>query len=93
MTRLIVDTDKLRIRVCGGINCAPAGGGKPLEDAFQRELEALGVADDVELLRAHCLGECPDGPCVRIGGDRFYHVQKEDVPALVREEILPRLSK
>lgn len=93
MTRLFADNDKLRIRVCGGINCAPAGGGKPLEEAFQRELEALGAADDVELLRAHCLGECQSGPCVRIDGERFYHVQKEDVPALVREEVLPRLNK
>lgn len=93
MTKLYLDSDKLRIRVCGGINCAPAGGGKVLEDAFQRELEAYGVMDDVELLRAHCLGECPNGPCVRIAGDRFYHVRKEDVPSLVREEILPRLIK
>ena len=93
MTRLFYDSDKLRIRVCGGMNCSGNGGGRPLEDAFQRELEALGVADDVELLRAHCLGECPEGPCVRIAGDRFYHVSKEDVPALVRDEILPRLNK
>lgn len=93
MTRLFPDSNKLRIRVCGGINCAPAGGGKPLEDTFQRELEALGVADDVELLRAHCLGECQNGPCVRIAGERFYHVRKEDVPSLVRDEVLPRLNQ
>lgn len=93
MTRLFPDSNKLRIRVCGGISCAPAGGGKPLEDAFQRELEALGAADSVELLRAHCLGECQNGPCVRIAGERFYHVQKEDVPALVQDEVLPRLKQ
>ena len=60
---------------------------------FQRELEAFGVAEDVELLRAHCLGECHNGPCVRIAGERLYHIQKEDVPALVRDEVLPRLNK
>lgn len=93
MTRLYVESDKLRIRVCGGMNCSAAGGGRPLEDAFHQALEAAGVADEVELLRAHCLGECPNGPCVRIAGDRFYHVQKEDAADLVREEVLPRLNK
>ena len=92
MTRLIYDDDKLRIRVCGGMNCSGNGGGRPLEEAFQQALEAAGVADQVEIFRAHCLGECHSGPCVRIAGERFYHVQKTDVSALVRNEILPRLK-
>ena len=92
MTRLFYDNDKLRIRVCGGMNCSGNGGGRPLEEAFQRELEARGAADQVEIYRAHCLGECHSGPCVRIAGDRFYHVQLADVPSLVRAEILPRLK-
>lgn len=92
MTRLNYDDSKLRIRVCGGMNCSGNGGGRPLEEAFQREIDSAGVADAVEIFRAHCLGECQNGPCVRIAGERFYHVQKEDVPDLVREEILPRLK-
>ncbi len=92
MTRLIYDDDKLRIRVCGGMNCSGNGGGRPLEEAFQQALEAAGVADQVEIFRAHCLGECHSGPCVRIAGERFYHVQKTDVSDLVRNEILPRLK-
>ena len=93
MTQLYYDSDKLRIRVCGGMNCSAGGGGRKLEDAIQLELDALGVADDVEIFRAHCLGECHSGPCVRIAGERFYHVQAADIPALVREEILPRIGK
>ena len=93
MTQLYYDDGKLRIRVCGGMNCASNGGGRKLEEAIQRELEAHGAAEDVEIFRAHCLGECHSGPCVRIGAERFYHVQTADVPALVREEILPRLTK
>ena len=53
MTQLMFDTSKLRIRVCCGMNCSGNGGGRVLEDAFQRELDALGIADQVELLRAH----------------------------------------
>ena len=93
MTQLFYDDNKLRIRVCGGMNCSGAGGGRQLEAEFHRELEALGIADDAEIFRAHCLGECHSGPCVRIAGERFYHVAKADVPNLVREEVLPRLHK
>ena len=92
MTQLFYDDDKLRIRVCGGMNCASNGGGRPLEDALQQALEAAGVADKVEIFRAHCLGECHSGPCVRIAGERFYHVQAADAPDLMRDEILPRLK-
>ena len=92
MTQLFYDDDKLRIRVCGGMNCASNGGGRPLEDALPQALEAAGVADKVEIFRAHCLGECHSGPCVRIAGERFYHVQAADAPDLVRDEILPRLK-
>lgn len=92
MTQLFYDDDKLRIRVCGGMNCASNGGGRVLEDALQQALEAAGVADEVEIFRAHCLGECHSGPCVRIAGERFYHVQAADAPDLVRNEILPRLK-
>ena len=92
MTQLFYDSDKLRIRICGGMNCSGNGGGRPLEDAFQKALEAAGVADQVEIFRTHCLGECQNGPCVRIAGERFYHVQIADVPNLLRDEILPRLK-
>lgn len=93
MTQLYYDNDKLRIRVCGGMNCSGNGGGRILEEAIQQALDAAGVAQDVEIFRAHCLGECQHGPCVRIGGERFYHVQAADAADLVREEILPRLGK
>ena len=93
MTQLYYDNDKLLIRVCGGMSCASNGGGRPLEEAFRREIGALGLADAVEVIRAHCLGECHSGPCVRIAGERFYQVQTADVPSLVRAEVLPRLSK
>lgn len=92
MTQLFYDNDKLRIRVCGGMNCSANGGGRPLEDAIQRALEDAGVADEVEIYRAHCLGECHSGPCVRIAGERFYHVQAADASELVRAEVLPRLK-
>lgn len=93
MTQLNFDSDKLRIRVCVGMQCSMDGGGNVLGRALQQALTDEGVIDQVEMYSAHCLGECPDGPCVRVGTSRFYHMHVEDVPALVRDEILPRLNK
>lgn len=90
-TMLDMSPDKLRIRVCTGMHCSGGGGGRILEGAIEQALTEFGVMDKVEMWSAHCLGECESGPCVRIGGDRFYHIHAEDVPSLVRDEILPRL--
>lgn len=91
MTRLIREDDRLLIRVCGGMHCSGTGGGRAIEAAFCAALAECGLTDRVEMLRAHCLGACADGPCVRIAGARFYGVQVADVPDLVREEVLPRV--
>ena len=93
MTQLYYDDTRLRIRVCGGVHCSANGGGRAFEEVLQRALTAAGVAEEVEILRAHCLGECQDGPCMRIAGERFYRMQPQDAEVLVREEILPRLNK
>lgn len=93
MTRLIREDDRLLIRVCGGMHCSGAGGGRTIEAAFCAALAACGIADRAEVLRAHCLGACADGPCVRIAGERFYGVQAADAPDLVREEVLPRVVR
>ena len=91
MTQLFYDSGKLRVRVCGGISCACNGGGHKLFDAIEKAVEAAGLADRVDVCRTNCLGECPDGPCVRIETERFYHIHEEDVPSLLQNEILPRL--
>ena len=93
MTQLMFDSDKLRVRVCCGMNCSAAGGGRALESALYDALAAAGIADQVDIYRAHCLGECANGPCMRIAGERFYHLQPQDAPTLVQNEIIPRLNK
>ena len=75
MTRLIIDTDKLRVRVCCGMNCSGAGGGRPLEEALQKELEAKGITF---LLQHKCLSvepgtvwaEAPNGEKIAVKADK-----------------------
>ena len=93
MTRLIRDNDKVRVQVCRGMMCASNGGGRPLEAVFERELLAAGILGEVELFCPSCMGSCQDGPCVRIGGQKFFHVGPKDVPELIQNEIIPLLNK
>ena len=92
MTQLHYDNDRLRIRVCCGMNCSGAGGGRALESALHDALRDAGIADQAEIFRAHCLGECQNGPCVRVAGERFYHMQPSDAAEFVRTEVIPRCN-
>ena len=44
MTLLTFDSDKLRIRVCCGMNCSGNGGGRALESALYDALAAARVS-------------------------------------------------
>lgn len=84
---------KVRVQVCRGVMCSSYGGGRPLESVFEKELTAAGVLDHVELIAPSCMGACADGPCVRIAGQRFSHVNPPDVRDLVVNEILPLIGQ
>lgn len=83
---------KVRIQVCRGMMCSANGGGRPLERVFEEALTARGVMEEVELFSPGCMGSCGDGPCVRINGQKFYHVNPPDVAQLVEEEVLPLIT-
>lgn len=83
----------VRVQVCRGMMCSSYGGGRPLERAFEDALTAAGVRDEVELITPTCMGSCDSGPCVRIAGQKFYHINPPDVPELISKEILPLIGK
>lgn len=83
----------IRVQVCRGMMCSSYGGGRVLERAFEEALLELGIAEAVELITPSCMGSCDSGPCVRIDGQKFYHINPPDVPELIRKEILPLLGK
>lgn len=84
---------KVRLQVCRGMMCSSYGGGRTLERAFEEALTAVGIADEVELFAPTCMGSCDSGPCVRINGQKFFHINPPDIPDLIRNEILPLLDK
>ena len=59
---------------------------------FQDEIAKAGLTGKVELSASFCMGDCKDGPCVKVDGVKFHHVDQERVASLIQEEIVPRAN-
>ena len=74
--------------ICGGTGCRAAGSAQ-LVPAFEQELAAAGLADQVEVRFTGCHGCCERGPLVVIGPERllYQQVQLQDVAEIVQETL------
>lgn len=82
----------VKVSVCVGSACHMKGAYAATQ-MFLDALKEAGVQDRVELKASFCMGECVNGPCVRVDGQKFYHVDEARVRSLVDEEIVPRLDR
>lgn len=75
--------------ICGGTGCM-SGNSKAVRDAFLKELEVLGIQDEVEVYMSGCFGLCEKGPvCVIFPDMTFYaHMKPEDVKEICEEHLL-----
>ena len=78
----------VKVSICVGSACHMKGAYATTQ-MFQEALQKAGVQDKVELTASFCMGECINGPCVRVNGVKFHHVDQDRVPSLIAEEILP----
>lgn len=81
----------IKISICKGPVCQLYA--EELTSAFEETLERAGIANRVELTSAFCMGECKNGPCVRINGVKYRHVDEDSAAKLVAQEIVPLLGK
>lgn len=81
----------VKLSLCVGSACHMKGSYATTQ-MFKDEIKRRGLEDQVEIAAAFCMGECKDGPCVRIDGVKFRHVDQDRVVSLIEEEILPRLN-
>ncbi len=89
--------ERIDVLVCAGTGCHSSRS-DDIYDAFFTELKALGILDEVKIIRTGCFGLCQKGPIVAVYPDRIYyaHVSPEDVKEIVNEHIykgrvVPRL--
>lgn len=83
------DPDKPAIAVCSGAGCAGLSNGRVIA-ALEKELDAQGLADKVDLRATGCHGLCELGPNVVIYPEEIYYTQvkPEDVADIVKETVL-----
>ena len=77
------------IMVCGGTGCTSSGSEKIIE-AFNKEIAAVGLNDEVKVIRTGCFGLCALGPIVVVypEGSFYSMVKPEDVKEIVDEHLL-----
>jgi NADH:ubiquinone oxidoreductase, NADH-binding (51 kD) subunit len=77
------------VMICGGTGCTSSGSDK-IADAFQAELEATGLTEEVKVIRTGCFGLCALGPIVVVypEGSFYSQVTPEHVKEIVDEHLL-----
>ncbi len=77
------------VMICAGTGCTSSGSG-PIHEAFEREVVASGLQDEVRVIKTGCFGLCALGPIVVIYPEASFYssVKEEDVKEIVREHLL-----
>lgn len=77
------------VMVCGGTGCTSSGSDK-ISRAFEDEIIATGLENEVKVIRTGCFGLCALGPIVVVYPEgSFYSMVKEsDVKEIVDEHLL-----
>ena len=80
---------KTYLLICGGTGCA-SNRGTELYEALQREIGALGLAGEAQVVRTGCFGFCEKGPIVKVLPDETFYVsvKPEDAHDIVAEHVL-----
>jgi (2Fe-2S) ferredoxin len=77
------------ILVCAGTACE-SDGALEINEEFKKQLKALNLEDDAQLVTTGCFGFCAQGPIVKILPDETFYVmvKPEDVKEIVEEHIV-----
>ena len=77
------------IMVCGGTGCTSSGSKKIIE-AFNREIAAAGLNEEVKVIKTGCFGLCALGPIVVVYPEGIFYsmVEEKDVKEIVEEHLV-----
>ncbi len=80
---------RAHVLICGGTGCTSSGS-VALQDAFNKNIEAFGLAEEVKLVQTGCFGLCALGPIVIVYPDGTFYsrVTTDDVKEIVEEHLL-----
>ena len=78
--------ERIQVLVCAGTGCTIGNSGRLIKE-FEQEIHALGMDQEIKVLRTGCLGLCGGGPNVAIYPDNIIYrgVRPKDVREIVME--------
>lgn len=80
----------MKITICIGSSCHLKGSRQIVEE-LQTLVAENNLKDRVELAGQFCMGDCMNGVCVTLDGEKF-SLKPEDTEKFFRDEVLPRLK-
>ena len=80
---------RAHVLICGGTGCTSSGS-KDIQNAFNENIEAFGLAEEVKVVETGCFGLCALGPVVIVYPDGTFYsrVTTDDVKEIVEEHLL-----
>ncbi|MBN1411575.1 MAG: NADH-quinone oxidoreductase subunit NuoF [Spirochaetales bacterium] len=80
---------RMNLMVCTGTGCV-SNKSLNIIDALNREIEANGLAEEVQVIPTGCNGFCANGPIIVVHPEEIFYqlVSEEDIPLLVEEHLL-----
>ncbi|MDD6204606.1 MAG: (2Fe-2S) ferredoxin domain-containing protein [Firmicutes bacterium] len=81
----------MKITVCIGSSCHIKGSRDVVEE-FQRQVDKRGLSDRIELSGTFCMGDCKNGVCVKLDGEKF-SVNPATAEEFFNSEVMPRVAE
>ena len=77
------------VLVCGGTGCTSSGSEQIIAE-LEKEIKAVGLAEEVNVVRTGCFGLCALGPIMIVypEGSFYSRVKPEDIKEIVDEHLL-----
>ena len=80
---------RAHVMICGGTGCTSSGSNKII-DAFNENIKANGLEEEIKVVQTGCFGLCALGPVVIVHPDGTFYsrVEESDVAEIVSEHLL-----
>ena len=80
---------RAHVLICGGTGCTSSGSNKII-DAFNENIKANGLEEEIKIVQTGCFGLCALGPVVIVHPDGTFYsrVEESDVAEIVSEHLL-----
>ena len=82
----------IEIDVCVGSSCHIRGSAFII-NALKDYIHANQLGKEVELRASFCMGECKDGVCMKIDGEKIKNVTPANIRSIFEEKVLLKLEQ